>query len=64
MFVKPYKYQMIFVTLNALSAAMILFNFTVSIPMRIAFMLVGVVIAIIVNKSMKHVKEKIGKNEI
>lgn len=64
MFVKPYKYQMIFVTLNALSAAMILFNFTVSIPMRIAFMLVGVVIAIIVNKSMRHVKEKIGKNEI
>ena len=55
---------MIFVTLNALSAAMILFNFTVSIPMRIAFMLVGVVIAIIVNKSMRHVKEKIDKNEI
>lgn len=59
MFVKPYKYQMIFVTLNALSAAMILFDFTVSVPMRIVFMLVGVVIAIIVNKSMIHVEKKV-----
>ncbi|WP_024615972.1 FUSC family protein [Clostridium sp. Ade.TY] len=63
MFVKPYKYQMIFTTLNALSAAMILFNFTVSVPMRIVFMLVGIVIAIIVNKSMMHVEEKIDEKE-
>ncbi len=63
MFIKPYKYQMIFTTLNALSAAMILFNFTVSVPMRIVFMLVGIVIAIVVNRSMMHVEEKIGEKE-
>ena len=63
MFIKPYKYQMIFTTLNALSAAMILFDFTVSVPMRIVFMLVGIVIAIVVNRSMMHVEEKIDEKE-
>ena len=49
-FIKPYKIQMIFITLNALAAAMILFDASISVPMRIAFVLVGVVIAFIVNK--------------
>ncbi len=62
-FINEYKYKMIFTTLNALSAAMILFNFTVSVPMRIVFMLVGIVIAIVVNRSMMYVEEKIDEKE-
>ena len=57
-FIKPYKIQMIFVTLNALAAAMILFDASVSVPMRIAFVLIGVLIAVVVNKLLYSRFEK------
>lgn len=49
-FIKKYPMQIIFVTLNSLGAAMLLFDTFVSIPMRITFVLVGAVIAFMVNK--------------
>lgn len=49
-FVNEYKVKIIFITLNSLGSAMILFNPGVSIPMRIAFVVVGIGIALIVNK--------------
>lgn len=49
-FVKEYKVKIIFVTLNSLGSAMILFSPGVSIPMRIAFIVMGIGIALIVNK--------------
>lgn len=49
-FIKEYKIKMIFITMNALGAAMILFQPGVSVPMRIAFIVVGIGIALVVNK--------------
>ncbi|HHD2754188.1 TPA: FUSC family protein [Clostridium perfringens] len=49
-FVKEYKIKMIFITMNALGAAMILFQPGISVPMRIALIVVGICIAFIVNK--------------
>ncbi|MGG5460554.1 FUSC family protein [Clostridium sp. B9] len=49
-FVNEYKIKIIFITMNALGAAMILFNPSESIPMRIAFIAIGIGIALIVNK--------------
>ncbi|MCR6513984.1 FUSC family protein [Clostridium sp. LY3-2] len=57
-FIKPYKFQMIFVTINGLAAAMILFDASVSIPMRIFFVLVGIVIAVLVNKPIYDIFRK------
>lgn len=51
-FVKEYKVQIVFITINSLGAAMVLYDPYVSAPMRISFILVGVVIAFIVNKSL------------
>ena len=64
MFVKPYKLQMIFVTLNSLAAAMILFDASVSVPMRIAFLLVGILIAVVVNKPLYKLYESKNKEEL
>lgn len=49
-FIKEYKIKMIFITMSSLGAAMILFQPGVSVPMRIAFIVVGIGIALIVNK--------------
>ncbi|WP_194434163.1 FUSC family protein [Paenibacillus segetis] len=46
MFVVEYRIQMIFVTINALSAALVLFDYSVSIPMRISFIILGACIGI------------------
>lgn len=46
MFVVEYRIQMIFVTINALSAALVLFDYSVSIPMRISFIIIGACIGI------------------
>lgn len=49
-FIDQYRIKMIFITMNALGAAMILFNTSESIPMRIAFIVIGICIALVVNK--------------
>lgn len=51
-FIKEYKMQIVFITINSLGAAMVLYDPYVSAPMRISFILVGSVIAFIVNKSL------------
>ncbi|AVP55635.1 hypothetical protein K144313037_16870 [Clostridium tetani] len=51
-FIKKYNKQIIFVTLNSLGAAMVLFDTFISVPMRIAFVLLGSVIAFMVNKTI------------
>ncbi|WP_300382116.1 FUSC family protein, partial [Clostridium sp.] len=50
MFIKEYKARMVFTTMNALGATMVLYDISVSVPMRISFILGGTVIAFIVNK--------------
>ncbi|GAA0725082.1 hypothetical protein GCM10008905_19840 [Clostridium malenominatum] len=49
-FIKEYKVQILFITINSLGASMILYNMHVSASMRIGLILVGTVIAFIVNK--------------
>ncbi|WP_300351669.1 FUSC family protein [Clostridium sp.] len=49
-FINEYKIKMIFTTMSSLGAAMILFQPGVSVPMRIIFISLGIVIALIVNK--------------
>ncbi len=49
-FAKEYKIKMIFTTMSSLGAAMILFQPGVSVPMRIAFIVMGIGIALVVNK--------------
>lgn len=49
-FIKEYKIKMIFITMSSLGAAMILFQPGVSVPMRIAFIIMGIGIALVVNK--------------
>jgi hypothetical protein len=59
-FVKEYKVQIVFITINSLGAAMILYDMSVSVLMRISFILAGTVIAFIVNKGFygKFAKEE------
>lgn len=49
-FIKEYKVQIVFITINSLGAAMILYGMSVSVLMRISFILAGTVIALVVNK--------------
>lgn len=49
-FIKEYKIQIVLLTMNSLGAAMIFYDMSVSVPMRISFILAGTVIAFIVNK--------------
>lgn len=51
-FIKEYKIQMVFITLNSLGAASILYDISSSVLMRISFILIGTVIAFIVNSKM------------
>ena len=50
MFVVEYQIQMIFVTINALSASMIMFDYTTSIPMRLCFLAIGICIALLIGR--------------
>lgn len=63
-FIKPYKIQMIFITLNSLGAAMILFDSTTSVPMRIFFVIIGIVIAVLVNEPICKIYENTHKEQI
>lgn len=63
-FIKPYKIQMIFVTLNSLAAAMILFDTSISVPMRIFFVIIGIVIAVLVNGPICKIYENTHKEQI
>lgn len=63
-FIKPYKIQMIFVTLNSLAAAMILFDASISVPMRIFFVIIGIVIAVLVNGPICKIYENTHKEQI
>lgn len=63
-FIKPYKIQMIFVTLNSLAAAMILFDTSISVSMRIFFVIIGIVIAVLVNGPICKMYEKTHKEQI
>jgi len=58
MFVKEYKIQQVFVTINALAAAMILFDASTSIPMRITLLVFGIAIVLILNWVDEHVIER------
>ena len=49
-FVSKYPVQMVFVTMNALAAAQYVLGLNASILYRIIFMLLGIVIALVVNK--------------
>lgn len=51
-FIKRYDKQIIFVTINSLGTAMVLFDTYISVPMRISFVLVGAVIAFMINKTI------------
>lgn len=61
MFVKEYKIQQVFVTINALAAAMILFDASTSIPMRITLLVFGIAIVLILNWVDEHVIERVVK---
>ncbi|AIY84031.1 hypothetical protein U729_669 [Clostridium baratii str. Sullivan] len=63
-FIKPYKIQMIFVTLNSLAAAMILFDASISVPMRIFFVIIGIVIAVLVNGPICKIYENTHKEQV
>lgn len=49
-FVKEYGLQMVFVTINALTTAVLLFNVQLSITMRINFLIIGICIAYLISK--------------
>lgn len=51
-FVKEYKVKMLFITMNALGSVMIFYDVFVSVSMRISFILIGTVIAFIINKGI------------
>lgn len=51
MFVVEYRIQMIFITINALNASLLLFDYQTSIPMRLWFIVVGAVIAASISKA-------------
>lgn len=63
-FIKPYKIQMIFVTLNSLAAAMILFDSTISVPMRIFFVIIGIIIAVLVNGPICKMYEETHREQV
>lgn len=63
-FVKEYKIQIIFITLNALAAAMILFDSTISVPMRLFFVIIGIIIAVLINWPLCKIHEKQNKEHI
>ncbi|MEG0680633.1 MAG: FUSC family protein [Eubacterium sp.] len=48
-FIKDYKIQIIFITINALTAAKVLFGLNISAPMRIGLILCGVAITLIIS---------------
>lgn len=50
MFVVEYRIQMIFVTVNALKASLVLFDYPVSILMRLSFIVIGACIAVAISK--------------
>lgn len=49
-FIKEYKVQIVFITMNSLGSAMLLYGMSASVIMRINFILLGAVIAFIINK--------------
>lgn len=58
-FVSQYKVQQVFVTINALSAAMILFDPGVSIFMRVSLLLVGIAIVLVVSLTDTYVVHRL-----
>lgn len=59
-FINEYKVKMLFITMNALGSVMVLYDVSVSVPMRIGFILIGTIIAFILNKGFynKFTKKK------
>ena len=55
---------MIFVTLNSLAAAMILFDSTISVPMRIFFVIIGIIIAVLVNGPICKMYEETHREQV
>lgn len=53
-FASEYKIQQIFVTINALGAAMILFGPDTSIPMRIILLILGVTVVLLLDKADRY----------
>ncbi|WP_170308065.1 FUSC family protein [Paenibacillus dakarensis] len=60
MFVVEYRIQMIFVTVQALNASLVLFDYPVSIGMRLSFIVIGACIAVLISKyDLKDLRAKL-----
>ena len=49
-FIESYKHKMIFITISALSASMVIFDTTTAIATRIILIILGCILAILINK--------------
>ena len=68
-FIKDYKHQIIFITVNALSASMLIFDPTEAIGTRILLIISGCMLAMAINKidlkkPMIAIKERLAKPDI
>ena len=68
-FIKDYKHQIIFITVNALSASMLIFDPTEAIGTRILLIISGCMLAMVINKidlkkPMIAIKERLAKPDI
>lgn len=68
-FIKDYKHQIIFITVNALSASMVIFDPTEAIGTRILLIISGCMLAMVINKidfkkPMLAIKERFAKPDI
>lgn len=49
-FIKDYKYQIIFITINSISSASVLFDTTTAIELRIALIILGCILGYVINR--------------
>lgn len=63
-FASEYKVQQIFVTINALGAAMILFGPITSIPLRIILLILSVGVVLLLDKADQHLSNMIGLQHV
>lgn len=66
-FIESYKHKMIFITVSALSASMVIFDTTTAIATRIILIILGCILAILINKidlqkPMLLIKNKFANN--
>ena len=49
-FIKDYKYQVIFITINSISSASVLFDISTAIELRIMLIVLGCVLGYVINR--------------